>query len=237
MVEKVNLYHGTWVCNYDNIAVKGFSVSKKYNLWLGDGIYFFYEDIFAFKWCVSLYANKKKTFDKENIIKSTCILNCLVNIDKNRIFDLTYLNNHIIFDYFYNKIKNTKNKYSELLKDNKNVQGVILNFLFHEYDEYIGKYDAVKQLYRLYRENYLNDFPASIQGIPQYQLCIKNKEIIEKIDNKLDISSKYDEYIEKWNKLYNVKTLEELNFKNKNLNSKNNYNTISSKYKVGDYYD
>lgn len=236
MIEKLNLYHGTWLDNYNSITNSGFSISTKNNLWLGDGIYFFYEDIYAFKWCVGIYTNKKKVYDKEDIIKSTCILNCLADIDENRIFDLTYINNQIKFDYFYNKIKNMENKYSKLLTSGKNVQGVVLNFMFREYDEYKGKYDAVKQFYRLYRENYSNEFPPSIQGIPQYQLCIKNKDVIKKEITIIDVSSKYDEYIKNWNYLFNIKTLEELALKNKDSKIKNNYNVSDTKYKVGDYY-
>lgn len=233
LICKLTGYHGTTKENAENILNSGYKLSQKSNLWLGDGIYFFIEDIFSFKWCLSLHKNKIDKYNKEDIIDKMAILKSEVQIEEERLLDFTLLSGQILFDKAYKRMKESSLKFKEKLNNGKNVERLVINYMFNEMN-YIKKYDAIKQMYRLDRDNYKGILHESVRGIPQYQICIKNVNIITKSEC-IDFKYKYDEYIKTWDFLSNATGLIKLYTSSKSVN--NNNKVYVYEYDLGDVYD
>lgn len=112
-------YHGTTVENSTKILSEGFKVLKNNkNLWLGFGVYFFLEEIYAFKWILDLYKNKNETTGFENLNKEMVILKVNIDLKEDRLLDLATYEGKLLFDKTYNILKRSTNpKVKEMLTD------------------------------------------------------------------------------------------------------------------------
>ena len=215
MIETIG-YHGTTTESAQNILKENFNMPqrKKYNYWLGKGVYFFLEDIFAFKWCVHEYRRKyKKDFTKEDADKMS-ILEVKLEYEDERILDLTYFKGQYIFDLVYKEILKSK-KYSEELKCHPdNIVCIVIDYMF-EILNFYEFYDVVKQIYRINIKNYSGILQTRERGMPQLQICVKNLNIIK---NRVifDYIGNINNYIEQWNNLINAEPFINVNIKQDN---------------------
>lgn len=214
---KLIVYHGTTTQNAQNILKENFIIpdKKNYDNWLGRGAYFFLEDIFAFKWCVHEY---KKIYNDDFTIEKApmmSIIEAKLEYDENRILDLTYFKGQCLFDETYKGMLKSQKYCEEFEKYPKNIVCIVIDYMF-EILSFGRIYDAVKQIYRLYRSNYSGIINESERGFPQYQVCVKNNEIIK--DRVIfDYVGNINNYIEQWNKLINVKPFYDVNIVQENV--------------------
>lgn len=200
-------YHGTTAENAQKILEENFKmpVRRKYGYWLGKGVYFFLEDIFAFKWCLHEYRKiYGKDFTTDNANKMS-IIETKIEYDGDRILDLTFFKGQIIIDTTYKKMQKSKKYSKELLTHKGNTVCIVIDYLFNilNFGEY---YDLVKQIYRINLESYDRIITAREKGLPQYQLCVKNIDIIK--DRVIfNYIGNINNYIEQWNKLINTEPL------------------------------
>ena len=85
---------------------------------------------------------------------------------------------------------------------------IIIEFLFEKVG-FKSNYDAVKQIYRLHTRNYKDIFGNRERGIPQYQICIKNNNIIKSI-SIFKYDDKIDSYRERWKNMINDTTFQKI---------------------------
>lgn len=202
MIEE-NCYHGTTTENAQNILEKNFNMPtrKKYGYWLGKGVYFFLEDIFAFKWCVHEYKKiygDDFTTDNANMMS---IIKATIEYDSDRILDLTYFKGQMIIDVTYKEMLKSKKFSKELLTHKGNTVCIVMDYLF-DILNFGEHYDLVKQLFRVNLESYDEIITSREKGLPQYQLCVKSIDIIK---NRVifDYIGNINNYIEQCNKLMN----------------------------------
>jgi hypothetical protein len=174
-------YHGTTQKNARQILEnKVMLPSRGSDHWLGDGVYFFEDDFYAYKWivqqCSKIY---KEDYSEKILIKEYQIFEVYLNIETERVFDLRILDNKRYFDCAYQKLLQEKNKIEEI-KEIELSDGVVINFLFSVLD-YNKKYDLVIANFILNKNNY-QKINSRLGYIEQVQLCVKNTKIINKIE-------------------------------------------------------
>lgn len=175
----ITLYHGTDNKAADKILeTKTFNKSKGDNHWLGDGVYFYKEKRYAFRWiyiAYSKYSGHKPTLN--GIKKYYTILKAEIDVKEDRIFDLVENSKHkSIFDETLNKCLERKisTKYNI-------VDGMVLNILFYKFN-YKEKFDLIKAIFP--HED--NDIPLNKTRLgyyPEVQYCVINTDIIGNISN------------------------------------------------------
>lgn len=209
MKEILTLYHGTYLKNASSIIKDNYRIINNKN-WMGRGAYFFYEDIFAFTWCVDLYKSEvSKSFDKKVFIRTMTILENRIEIESERLLDLTYFKGQEVIDIAYKKLLTNK-KYKVNLEnaEPREKMAIVIEFLF-EKNGFKKNYDAIKQMYRLHTNNYINIFSNREKGIPQYQICVKNNNIIKNISiYKFD--DKIESYRTRWENMINDTTFHKI---------------------------
>lgn len=219
-------YHGTTNSNVSSILIDNFKISKQNNkeLWLGKGAYFFIEDIYAFKWCLHEYKRiYNKEYEEIDFKKKMGIIEAELLLQKNKILDLTLFEGQRLFDYTYKEMNDNKEildeEYAQFLNIPKYASCMVINYMFDILDFNLI-YDAVKQLYRQNTYNYNNILDNREKGLPQYQICIKNQQVIG--DKKIfDYHNKIQDYCKYWNDLIGSKKLIPI-YGNKNITKKIN---------------
>jgi hypothetical protein len=188
------LYHGTDKKSAKSIIAENFKPSEGDNHWLGNGIYFFEDDVHAYHWILEKYVKNKNILPhklRKSVFKDNKILCACIEIDKNRIFDLDKLKYYIIYVSSYREVM------SEIDDEGKPVpDGAFINLLFD--DMGFGEdYDIVKYTFHFPKRQLNNGREMRSANIvpPQTQICVKNYDIIK--DVKLhyinNIDKKYNE--------------------------------------------
>lgn len=151
--------------------------------WLGDGSYFFTEDLHSYKWIIDMFKDRYvEEINYEMLSAHYIIIETLVMVPKLRVFDLTKAEHKILFDRV-NKLMIDKKE----INGSEYAEGVVLNYMFNELD--FGKdYDLVKALFLFNKTNY-RKVNSRIGYMPQEQICIKNLDIVDCI-NEYDFSKR-----------------------------------------------
>lgn len=190
--------------------------------WLGDGSYFFVEDFHSYKWIVDMFRKKHKIpFNFENLDEFYLILKGNIEVNKERIFDLTKTEYKVLFDRVYKEIE-------ERIGEKQIAEGVIINYMFNELPNYSSEFDLVRALFILNTNKYRNA-RTRIGYMPQEQLCIKNLEIVKNITeynykDRIDtfdliLADYYFELNDKKNKSYSTEKRSMYYYKNKKKRS------------------
>lgn len=172
------VYHGSnKIRGKEILEKKEMPFSRGDSHWLGDGAYFFVEDFYAYKWIVDMF-NARYTddedFNYERLIKKYLILKGKLNVDKERVYDLTRSEHKILFDITLKEIRNKRKA-----PKGKPPEGVVLNYMFEELG-YIKRFDLVRALFTLNKHKY--KFKNRLGYMPQEQICIKNKKVVHYIE-------------------------------------------------------
>lgn len=173
----LTLYHGTKRDNGKRIlATKTFHRSMGNNHWLGDGIYFYAEKSYAFRWLYLDYGkNHPSSIPKlSNIINKYIILSADISIELERIFDLTRAEHKMMFDkVFQRSIEKNKNLGLKI------VDGAVLNLMFQRMD-YNKRFDMIKALF-IHEDNDISINKTRLAYIPEVQYCVVDRGIIGEI--------------------------------------------------------
>ena len=188
--------------------------------WLGDGIYFYINVEYAFRWILIKYTNNfKNEFakDYENIYDKYSILSASINIRPERLFSMEDINHRLLFietKMALSKKAEGSKRYSEKVKNKTIVDGVVFNYLF-KFEEYGKKYDAVKAVFPI---SYICD-DSRMEYLPEPQICVKNSEIISgyKIHSENKVPKELVEFIDRYNRTkYELRRKKNFNkYKNK----------------------
>lgn len=193
-------FHGTTVEAGKSILKSNFmkpSIGDEH--WLGDGYYFFKDDLYAFRWIVIKYTNNFKTnkWEKiDDIYNEYMILSADIILD--RIFSLDNLEHKRLF-LKMKSLLGQKMQNSPRYKKYEIVDGVVINIMFNEMG-YIEKYDAVEATYPI---AYVYDTNSRQDYIPEYQLCVKNLLTISNIQkyNGTEVPEEYISFVNEYNLL------------------------------------
>lgn len=147
--------------------------------WLGDGQYFFKHDFYAFRWIVIRYTNNFTNINTKkinNIYQHYMILKAELELESERIYSLCDPVKHINFMQLIELLEE-KQEYSDRFKDKKIVDGVAINILFEDMN-YNKDYDAIESNFPIKTQV---EYRTRLNSFAEYQICIKNSDIIKKI--------------------------------------------------------
>lgn len=214
---KDEFYHGTRKKSANSILISNcFYPTTGDRHWLGDGIYFYEEDFYAYNWLVYDFKRNfdKEVLDEDKIIHNYSILSVNLDIKPERIFNFEKAEHKILFDITMEEVIK-KSEYSKRFKENKFPEGVILNIMFKEMG-YNKSYDLIVAIFTRRKSNYGNAV-LRLNYIPEKQLCVINTKIIKNIKN-FEFKSKVDYYMTL------IKRLDYMYFK-KETSQSNTYNS------------
>lgn len=184
---ELKLYHGTNRKRGNNfIKNQDMEVSKGEKHWLGDGIYLFEDDFWAYWWIRELY--KEKYLDQVYpdiyqlyLEKHYQILFVTGNVQKNRVFNLNNSRHKLEFIKVM-KLIEEKEKYSVKMENQAKVEGIVLNYMFNELD-YKKDFDLVKADFIRDSDRYSrSNYKIRLAYNSQEQYCVKNADIVNSIE-------------------------------------------------------
>lgn len=227
------MYHGTDINTGKSIIENQIMLpSRGDHHWLGDGIYFYKDAEYAFRWVVIKYTDNFRNLhvrDYKDIFQEYIILTA--DIFSNRMFDLDDLKTKLFFVNVKNEILK-KSEYSkriqEQLKGNGIADGVVLNVLFDKMG-YSALYDYVSATFPI---AYLYDSNSRLDYIPELQICVKNAEVIRNI-TKYNDEEVLPEYIAFIDLYKNTKRQMLKPHKSKCQSKKNKFTQGKAYYKKG----
>jgi len=191
-----NLYHGSNRQRGERMLFDGEKlISRGEKHWLGDGLYLFFDFLYAYKWIIDMYKKRIEscTHEYEQLIKDYIILEFKVTLDDEKIFDLTNPNHKILYD---RTLKAMKAKGE--LPNRKYPEGVVLNYMFEEIFNK-GQFEAVQAVFQMYKNQY--DTRWRLGYMPQKQICIRNWDIVQTL-NEYDFEHRVEESNELIKSLY-----------------------------------
>ncbi len=166
-------YHGTRRDCLDAILREGFRPSIGDKHWLGDGVYFFTELFYAYKWRYDACKAKTRRPDIPFVV-DCCIVQAQIVTSNDRVFDMTKFEYYAEFQEWRLEIEQIMPRTDRA--KNAVLDGVVLNYMFSYFGvkEYREKFDVVKAQF-LFDSNgmHLTDLKLP-KGIPQMQICVKN---------------------------------------------------------------
>ncbi|WP_019413660.1 hypothetical protein [Paenisporosarcina sp. TG20] len=171
------LYHGTKRSRGEEILhSQRMFITRGKKHWLGDGSYFFIEDLYSYKWIMDMFKDrhKEEILNYENLINHYLIIKSQIVTQKVRIFDLTKAEHKILFDQVH-KLMIEKKK----VPNDQIAEGVVLNYMFNELS-FAEDFDIVRAVFCLNKSSY-NKIKSRIGYMPQEQVCIKNLDIVDNI--------------------------------------------------------
>ena len=173
-------YHGTEIERGIRILKKNkMEYSKSEHHWLGDGIYLYRECLYAFRWIVLMYKDRYPggNIERELLTKYS-ILSVDIQFIEERLFSFFNPEHQIA----YLKVKEEcekKRGYSKQFATYECVDGLVLNIMFKNMD-YGKNYDVVEAVFPI---DDLGNVKSRIKSLNEYQLCIKNPDVICNIKN------------------------------------------------------
>lgn len=180
------LYHGSERTRGNEIIkTQQMKISKGDYHWLGDGAYFYKECAYAYRW-IHLMCEKinGKDLQEKDVIENYMILQADINLQKERLFDLDNPEHNFDFNITRKALEKELSK-SEKYTHKRITDGAVINIMFKEMG-YQEQYDAIQYCFDTDTKSHTN----SKIRLREYQLCVKNTEIIYNIR---EISKEYYE--------------------------------------------
>ena len=144
--------------------------------WLGDGAYFYKECAYAYRWIHLMWEEVKgKDFQEKDVIENYMILQADINLQKERLFDLDNPEHNFDFNTTRESLEKELSK-SEKYTHKRITDGTVINIMFKEMG-YQEQYDAIQYYFDTDVKGHTN----SKIRLREYQLCVKNTEIIHNI--------------------------------------------------------
>lgn len=205
----LSCYHGTSVGRARefldkkeiHLSLCGDPSSTEYrDLWLGDGFYLFDDPFHAFKWIVNqCHFGESGSFDLETLRHRFCMLQCKLNYQQTRTFDLRQTEYLAIFQKVLEKIRN--NTVPDVRIPSGTIpDGVVINYMFSRMN-YDKRFDLVCAVYKFNEDNFTGIPKLKLGFVPQTQYCVKKKTLIEDI-REYEYTDYIDTYKMIWETLF-----------------------------------
>ena len=185
--DEMGYYHGTEIKRGNQAVVQQklpiSKNTKEHEQWLGDGIYLYEEEFYAYRWIKNMHKSnirKQLYSDSTNLFDKFSILEVELEYEKDREFRFSNPEVAIIFWEIQKQFKKMENERGREYTDEH-----FINVLFNELG-YIENYDIIRYEYPGLESN---EYKSRIKHSTEIQFCVKNEKIIKKIKN---ISTKVD---------------------------------------------
>lgn len=171
------MYHGTErKRGQDMISKNHMKKSVGDYHWLGDGVYFYQEHIYAFRWIYKMYVSRYKDepSNYDDLIKKYMIIEAELVVEDGRIFSFSNIEHKLLFDSVVSACNEKKRFEDEI------IDGAVINLMFNEM-KYGKEYDIVEAPFihkdKVNSELNLN---SRLNYLPEIQICVKNISVIKK---------------------------------------------------------
>ncbi len=245
------VYHGTTKNNAEIVLnERKFNASNGNRHWLGDGVYFYTQEYFSYRWVYNMCKSERKKKRKncvsecdetkclDDIFDKYSILVSRICLSENKVLDLDSIDGRV---WLHRMLKEFYETVNEILEDDKKYMlGTLINFVFNESgiaDYYRELYHVIACSFNTLNHIEYRDWRLGLRFISERQLCVRNSEEVlderfyenlkilsfdeeEKKDFKENIDALYDRKIISLNKKNNITQINKYNIKRKNINYK-----------------
>ena len=186
-MEMIIGYHGTTKQKAQSICESQFIINEdiENELYLGKGVYFYYNFTHAIEWILKMYRKENKNHIKYSELKlEYAIIEANIQTPKDRILDLDMRTQAIKFDRIVEKIRVRLINKPEYIKAKKK-DAAVLNIL--QEMELISGVDIISKTF--YEDiQYNKERVHNLGKIPKRMFCVKNINVIvsKEISNKLN---------------------------------------------------
>ena len=181
---KIICYHGTTKESQESIFKEGFDESKpEQRHWLGRGIYFYQNIYYAIEWGIIHFINEDDTFSE--YVSKCAVIEATLNL---KDFEWIDLNDPIGYKVFLEIIEELKERFPKKIKKIEKDGDIELIRLIEKIEkntgeDYISDFDIImadypKDIYKKGNKNQVGNFLPCVQK----QICVKNKDVIQKIE-------------------------------------------------------
>lgn len=166
ILKELDCYHGTDRGSYLKIKKNGFEFSFRNNHWLGNGIYFFLDDIDKAKWWA----------EQAYYIKEPVVLNIIISLLGEELFDIDMEKNLKELDGFAMDFKNCliQNKVQIKEENQKDPTHSWQCFILDSFMKSHKPYKAVARTFITSKKIGMSEF----QDVAK-QLCVYSKDVID----------------------------------------------------------
>ena len=171
-IETIIGYHGTTKENASKIYNSQTFIpneDEKNELFLGRGVYFYFEKNNAVFWNIKKMKEEHKKIDYIVYSSEYDILEVLIGMEEDEILDLDKIENYFKFKKYLERVSKILNQ-SEIYKNAKNKDAALINFM-----EKRGELEGVKIIKKIYHQR--NDTFDNIR-ISRTMLCVKDEIVI-----------------------------------------------------------
>lgn len=171
-IETIIGYHGTTKENASKIYNSQTFIpneDEKNELFLGRGVYFYFEKNNAVFWNIKKMKEEHKKIDYIVYSSEYDILEVLIGMEEDEILDLDKIENYFKFKKYLERVSKILNQ-SEIYKNAKNKDAALINFM-----EKRGELEGVKIIKKIYHQR--NDTFDNIR-ISRTMLCVKDENVI-----------------------------------------------------------
>lgn len=242
------VYHGTTKNNAETVLrERKFNASNGNRHWLGNGVYFYTQEYFSYRWVYNMCKSERKKKRKDCVSKcdeTKClddifdkysILVSRICLSENKVLDLDSIDGRV---WLHRMLKEFYETVNEILEDDKKYMlGTLINFVFNEpeiADYYRELYHVIACSFNTFNHIKYRGWRLGLRFISERQLCVRNSEEVlnerfyenlkmlsfdekERKDFKKNIDALYDGKIISLNE----------NNSNKKNNKKNNITQIN----------
>lgn len=178
------VYHGTTLKNANSIvSEKNIKQSIGDRHWLGDGVYFYEELLYAVRWIRC----KEKS---DELFKKYAIISAELNINEERVFSFFKYEHKLLFKEV---IKICHRRLMEINQAVAVVDGTVLNIMFKKM-KYGKEYDAVRAMF-IHEDKEMEQYESRLYYVPEIQICVKNISVIKRLEKLEEIEEKCKKYI------------------------------------------
>lgn len=140
--------------------------------WLGDGVYFYRDFIYALRWIRC----KDKT---EKVLERYSIISANLEVDEGRVFSFQKLEHKLIFQKV---VRTCQDRLKKLDPKKGIVDGAILNIMF-KMMEYGNDFDMVEAMF-IHEDKSMIGYNSRLYYLPEVQVCVKNIDIIKDLEKR-----------------------------------------------------
>lgn len=177
-------YHGTSKDSCKNILTNGFKSSRAMEgHWLGTGVYFYENIYYAIEWGIIRFLSGNNNYE---FYKEQCsVIKGVLNYEKYEVLDL---NDPLGYEIYQEILKNIKERFPNIIDKINNGNDIEIIRLIEEIEkktgeEYISIFDIItadypKDIYNKQLKKTWGNFLPCVQK----QICVKNKDVIERYE-------------------------------------------------------
>jgi len=178
------VYHGTTKEKAERIIFeKHMNPSVGDRHWLGDGVYFYRDFLYALRWI-------RCKNNSDEFLTEYSIISAELNVKKERIFSFFNIEHKLLFQTV---LEQGKKKLKDMNLKDDIVDGAVLNIMFKKM-KYGNDYDMVEAVF-IHEDKSIAEYNSRLYYLPEVQICVKNVNVIENLQIREVVTEELERYL------------------------------------------